>query len=235
MGTRPVLVSAKNALAPQGSSTHEFLLPDSNHPTLKGQSVGRPQDSFNQPVKGPLRCACGRCVCASAVIAALCRLSGACRAGMETAHRITGQPLHSDRRDDRQPRLPRRQASIGDRTDAAHWRAHRVHIRSRPSGSRPHLGRARQGAREISRHGSVPRRQPDEGRTYRRALGTGTQDHPRPFRPDWDRFKKAAPFRRNDQILEVLPKAVVACPGNGINANLVDKARKMGISVWAIE
>ncbi|MBK6718944.1 MAG: DUF2493 domain-containing protein [Sphingomonadales bacterium] len=56
-----------------------------------------------------------------------------------------------------------------------------------------------------------------------------------PFRPDWNRFKKAAPFRRNDQMLEVLPKAVVACPGNGINANLVDKARKMGISVWAIE
>ena len=43
-----------------------------------------------------------------------------------------------------------------------------------------------------------------------------------PFRPDWERFKKAAPFRRNDQMLEVLPKAVVACPGNGINANLVE-------------
>ena len=28
---------------------------------------------------------------------------------------------------------------------------------------------------------------------------------------------------------------VVACPGNGINANLVDKARKLGISIWAIE
>ena len=56
-----------------------------------------------------------------------------------------------------------------------------------------------------------------------------------PFRPDWERFKKAAPFRRNDQMLEVLPKAVVACPGNGINANLVDKARRMGIYVWTIE
>ena len=56
-----------------------------------------------------------------------------------------------------------------------------------------------------------------------------------PFRPNWDRFKKAAPFRRNDQMLEALPKALIACPGNGINANLVDKARKMGIKVWAIE
>ncbi len=55
------------------------------------------------------------------------------------------------------------------------------------------------------------------------------------FRPDWTRYKKAAPFRRNDQMLEAIPKAVVACPGNGINANLVDKARKLGISVWTIE
>jgi hypothetical protein len=36
-------------------------------------------------------------------------------------------------------------------------------------------------------------------------------------------------------MLEALPKAVIACPGNGINANLVDKARKMGITVWPIE
>jgi len=40
------------------------------------------------------------------------------------------------------------------------------------------------------------------------------------FRSDWERFKKAAPFRRNDQMLEALPKAVIACPGNDINANL---------------
>lgn len=56
-----------------------------------------------------------------------------------------------------------------------------------------------------------------------------------PFRPNWNRFKKAAPFKRNDMMLEALPKAVIACPGNGINANLVDKARKMGIKVWPIE
>ena len=54
------------------------------------------------------------------------------------------------------------------------------------------------------------------------------------FRPDWNRFKKAAPFRRNDQMLDTLPKAVIACPGNGINANLGDKARKMGITVWKV-
>lgn len=56
-----------------------------------------------------------------------------------------------------------------------------------------------------------------------------------PFLADGERLEKAAPFRRNDQMLETLPRAVVASPGNGINANLVERARKMGIPVWAIE
>ncbi|ODU76582.1 MULTISPECIES: DUF2493 domain-containing protein [Sphingomonadales] len=55
------------------------------------------------------------------------------------------------------------------------------------------------------------------------------------FKPEWNRYKKAAPFRRNDQMLETLPKALIACPGNGINANLVDKARAMGITIWHLE
>ncbi|MEQ1540066.1 MAG: hypothetical protein ABL928_14155 [Sphingorhabdus sp.] len=55
------------------------------------------------------------------------------------------------------------------------------------------------------------------------------------MRPDWERYKNAAPFRRKDQMLEMLPKAVVACPGSGVNANLVEKARKMGIKIWAIQ
>lgn len=49
--------------------------------------------------------------------------------------------------------------------------------------------------------------------------------------PGAERFKKAAPFRRNDQMLNVLLKAMVACPGNSINANLVDQGRKLWISV----
>ncbi len=36
-----------------------------------------------------------------------------------------------------------------------------------------------------------------------------------PFKPDWTRHAKAAPFKRNDQILEVLPIGVVVCPGFG--------------------
>jgi hypothetical protein len=53
------------------------------------------------------------------------------------------------------------------------------------------------------------------------------------FKPDWTRHKQAAPFKRNDQLLEALPIGVIAFPGSGIAANLADKARKMGIPVWA--
>jgi hypothetical protein len=52
------------------------------------------------------------------------------------------------------------------------------------------------------------------------------------FKPDWTRHKNAAPFKRNDQMLETLPIGVIAFPGSGISKNLADKARKMGIPVW---
>jgi len=52
------------------------------------------------------------------------------------------------------------------------------------------------------------------------------------FKPDWSRFAKAAPFRRNDAMLETLPIGVLVFPGTGIQENLADKARKLGIPVW---
>src|SRR5216683_7757531 len=52
------------------------------------------------------------------------------------------------------------------------------------------------------------------------------------FKPDWTRYAKAAPFKRNDQILEVLPIGVIVFPGSGIQENLADKARTLGIPVW---
>lgn len=48
---------------------------------------------------------------------------------------------------------------------------------------------------------------------------------------EFDDFVRIAAYKR---LRSAGVKAVVACPGNGINANLVDKARKLGISVWAI-
>ena len=52
------------------------------------------------------------------------------------------------------------------------------------------------------------------------------------FKPDWTRHAKAAPFKRNDQMLEVLPIGVMVFPGTGIQDNLSDKAKKLGIPVW---
>jgi hypothetical protein len=49
------------------------------------------------------------------------------------------------------------------------------------------------------------------------------------FKPDWARHRKAAPFKRNDEMLAVLPIGVIIFPGTGIQDNLADKARAMGI------
>lgn len=53
------------------------------------------------------------------------------------------------------------------------------------------------------------------------------------FKPDWTRHRNAAPFKRNDQMLDALPIGVIAFPGSGISQNFADKARKMGIPVWS--
>ena len=50
-------------------------------------------------------------------------------------------------------------------------------------------------------------------------------------KPDWDRHGRAAPFRRNDELLNLLPKGVLAFPGSGITENLVERARQLGIPV----
>ena len=50
-------------------------------------------------------------------------------------------------------------------------------------------------------------------------------------KPDWNAHGRAAPFRRNDDLLNLLPKGVIAFPGSGITDNLVDKAAKLGIPV----
>ena len=55
------------------------------------------------------------------------------------------------------------------------------------------------------------------------------------FKPDWKREGRAAPFKRNDRLLEALPIGVVVFPGSGISANLADKAKKLGIPVWRFD
>jgi len=55
------------------------------------------------------------------------------------------------------------------------------------------------------------------------------------FKPDWTKHAKAAPFKRNDAMLDVLPVGVLVFPGNGIQENLADKAKKLGIPVLKFE
>jgi hypothetical protein len=52
------------------------------------------------------------------------------------------------------------------------------------------------------------------------------------FKPDWTRHAKAAPFKRNDQLLDALPIGLIVFPGSGVTDNLADKARKMGIPLY---
>ena len=52
------------------------------------------------------------------------------------------------------------------------------------------------------------------------------------FKPDWTRHGKAAPFKRNDQLLDVLPIGLIVFPGSGITDNLADKARKLGVPLY---
>lgn len=52
------------------------------------------------------------------------------------------------------------------------------------------------------------------------------------FKPDWTKHAKAAPFKRNDALLDSLPIGVMVFPGTGIQDNLADKARMLGIPVW---
>jgi hypothetical protein len=52
------------------------------------------------------------------------------------------------------------------------------------------------------------------------------------FRPDFNRHRNAAPFKRNDQLLAVLPIGVIVFPGSGISDNLADKAHALGIPLY---
>lgn len=52
------------------------------------------------------------------------------------------------------------------------------------------------------------------------------------FKPDGTRHAKAGPFKRNDDMLETRPIDVMAFPGTGIQENLADTARKLGVPVW---
>lgn len=54
-----------------------------------------------------------------------------------------------------------------------------------------------------------------------------------PFPPDFKKHSKSsAPFKRNDDVLAQNLAGVIVFPGGGIQDNLFDKARAMGITRW---
>ena len=75
-------------------------------------------------------------------------------------------------------------------------------------------------------HGGAP-----ASRGLRRAGQSATACTRSSASRNWDRYGRAAPFRRNDELLNLLPKGVIAFPGSGITENLVDRARQLGIPV----
>ena len=52
------------------------------------------------------------------------------------------------------------------------------------------------------------------------------------FRPDFKIHNRAAPFKRNDDMLALDPRAVIVFPGNGITENVAQKAEAKRIPVW---
>ena len=55
------------------------------------------------------------------------------------------------------------------------------------------------------------------------------------FRPNWSAFKKAAPFRANDEMLKARIRGVILFGAGGIGMNLADKAAEKGLHVARIE
>lgn len=65
--------------------------------------------------------------------------------------------------------------------------------------------------------------------------GTWARNHKVPqvaFEPNPGRHgAKAAPFKRNDELLAAMPIGLVVFPGGGIQDNLADKAKALGVAV----
>jgi YspA, cpYpsA-related SLOG family len=51
------------------------------------------------------------------------------------------------------------------------------------------------------------------------------------FKPDFKRYGNAAPFKRNDVMLALMPKGAIVFPGKGVTNNFADKAKALGIPV----
>ena len=69
-------------------------------------------------------------------------------------------------------------------------------------------------------------------RTDRLALADSREVAQIAFKPDRTRHAKAPPFKRNDAMLYILPIGVIVFAGTGIQDNVADKERKLGIPLY---
>ena len=163
-------------------------------------------------------------------------LRAAHRLGLATPRRLQGQSQDHDRSPDRQPRLHRRQTPGRNRDHAA------AKAPGSPSPAAPNATTTSGSGTRSTRRSPVtptwccctaqPRKAPNASPP---AGPKAARSRKIAFRPDWTKHAKAAPFRRNDQLLATMPKGVIIFPGSGITGNLADKARKLGIPVWRFD
>jgi hypothetical protein len=52
------------------------------------------------------------------------------------------------------------------------------------------------------------------------------------FKPDWTRHAKAAPSKRNDELLSAMPIGLIVFPGSGVSDNLADMAKRLGVPLF---
>jgi hypothetical protein len=94
------------------------------------------------------------------------------------------------------------------------------------------LGRARPGARQARRHGPAARRIADGSRAHRCLLGRQPQGRSGRLQARLGQARQGRPVQAQRRHAERAADRVVVFPGNGINNNLADKARKLGIPLF---
>lgn len=53
-------------------------------------------------------------------------------------------------------------------------------------------------------------------------------------KPNWEKYDRGAPYRRNEEIIRLMPRGVVAFPGSGITQNMIDLAKQAGIPIMEV-
>ena len=150
---------------------------------------------------------------------------------LAAARRIDGQPPRPHRRDDRQPRIPRRPPPRRHRGAGSGRPAHRLHRRHECNDHSASGTRSTRSAPSIptwccctAAARAAPNASPPAGPTTARSRRSPSS----PTGPATQR----RPLQAQRPAARGLPIGVVVFPGSGISANLADKAKKLGIPVW---